>query len=239
MTKKKEDGIGINHRIHTPQIPSNNEKMITRGRHITSNIPENEMRSSEGDDYFALEYSDSDGNYSIGEPDAEKGGYGDSLSVPAENQLEKVAIPATVVGTRDEYNRQAMAVEVDPSCGSAKAMTEDILPPEMVRDEEEKEQSPRTARRQRNRLAAARMRTRQKQHLAQLERRKEGLERRAAQLEEELRMVQRQNSPFDSSYDKLAEMIDDLTKVEHTMLTGIDECKSLLRNLESLCDRPQ
>ncbi|PIA14065.1 hypothetical protein COEREDRAFT_89023 [Coemansia reversa NRRL 1564] len=195
------------------------------------------MRSSEGDDYFALEYSDTDGNYSIGE----KGSYCDSLSLPAESSMPRLPIPATVVGARDKYDRHAMVVEAGPSFGSAEAISEEMLPAEMVREEEEErgEQSPRTARRQRNRLAAARMRTRQKQHLAQLERRKEGLERRAAQLEEELRMVQRQNSPFDSSIDKLAEMIDDLTKVEHTMLTGIDECKSLLRNLESLCERPQ
>ncbi|KAJ2730169.1 hypothetical protein H4R23_003379 [Coemansia sp. Cherry 401B] len=94
--------------------------------------------------------------------------------------------------------------------------------------------SPRTARRIRNRQAAARMRDRQRHHLAELEKRKEVLERRAAQLEEELRVVQRQNNPLNSSIDKLTEMIEDLTKVEYTMLDGIDECKQLLGMLESL-----
>ncbi|KAJ2007601.1 hypothetical protein H4R26_000680 [Coemansia thaxteri] len=94
--------------------------------------------------------------------------------------------------------------------------------------------SPRSARRLRNRLAAARMRTRQKQHLVELEKRKEELERRAAELEGELRLVQRKNNPLNASIDKLAEMIDDLTKVESTMLHGIDECKGLLQSLEVL-----
>ncbi|KAJ2746121.1 hypothetical protein GGI20_001606 [Coemansia sp. BCRC 34301] len=95
-------------------------------------------------------------------------------------------------------------------------------------------QSPRSARRLRNRLAAARMRTRQKQQLVQLEKRKSDLERRAKELETELLTIQQKNNPLNSSIDKLAEMIDDLTKVEFTMLTGIDECKGLLQNLEQL-----
>ncbi|KAI7830159.1 hypothetical protein BX661DRAFT_181213 [Kickxella alabastrina] len=94
--------------------------------------------------------------------------------------------------------------------------------------------SPRSIRRLRNRMAAARMRTRQKQHLEDLEQRKEKLEQQAANLESELRAVQRKNNPLNSSIDKLSEMIDDLTKVESTMLSGIDECKSLLKNLERL-----
>ncbi|KAJ1899956.1 hypothetical protein LPJ66_001785 [Kickxella alabastrina] len=94
--------------------------------------------------------------------------------------------------------------------------------------------SPRSIRRLRNRMAAARMRTRQKQHLEDLERRKEKLEQQAADLESELRAVQRKNNPLNSSIGKLSEMIDDLTKVESTMLSGIDECKSLLQNLERL-----
>ncbi|KAJ1805374.1 hypothetical protein LPJ75_005331 [Coemansia sp. RSA 2598] len=98
----------------------------------------------------------------------------------------------------------------------------------------ERAQSPRSARRLRNRLAAARMRTRQKQHLEELEKRKEQLEKKAAELENELRMIQRKNNPLNSSIDKLAEMIDDLTKVEFTMLSGIDECKGLLQNLEKI-----
>ncbi|KAJ2703922.1 hypothetical protein FB645_003688 [Coemansia sp. IMI 203386] len=95
-------------------------------------------------------------------------------------------------------------------------------------------QSPRSARRLRNRLAAARMRTRQKQHLEELEKRKEQLELKAAELENELRLIQRKNNPLNASIDKLAEMIDDLTKVEFTMLSGIDECKGLLQNLEKI-----
>ncbi|KAJ1954240.1 hypothetical protein EC988_002539, partial [Linderina pennispora] len=94
--------------------------------------------------------------------------------------------------------------------------------------------SPRSARRVRNRLAAARMRTRQKQHLAELEQRKTALEERASALEQELLELQRQNNPLDMSIVKLAGMIDDLTKVEFSMLSGIDECKTLLQNLEQL-----
>ncbi|KAJ2479741.1 hypothetical protein IWW56_002889 [Coemansia sp. RSA 2131] len=94
--------------------------------------------------------------------------------------------------------------------------------------------SPRTARRIRNREAATRMRSRQKQHMAELEKRKETLERRAAQLEEELRMVQRQNNPLNSSIEMLSEMIDDLSQVEYTMLSGIEECRVLLQGLEGL-----
>ncbi|KAJ2408680.1 hypothetical protein J3F80_001906 [Coemansia sp. RSA 2526] len=94
--------------------------------------------------------------------------------------------------------------------------------------------SPRTARRIRNREAATRMRSRQKQHMAELEKRKEALERRAAQLEEELRMVQRQNNPLNSSIEMLSEMIDDLSQVEYTMLSGIEECRVLLQGLEGL-----
>ncbi|KAJ2779933.1 hypothetical protein GGI15_003722 [Coemansia interrupta] len=94
--------------------------------------------------------------------------------------------------------------------------------------------SPKSARRLRNRLAAARMRTRQKQHLEELERRKAELERRAAELESELRQIQRKNNPLNASIDQLAQMIDDLTKVEFTMLSGIDECKGLLQNLERI-----
>ncbi|KAJ2066742.1 hypothetical protein GGH13_005592, partial [Coemansia sp. S155-1] len=86
-------------------------------------------------------------------------------------------------------------------------------------------QSPRSARRLRNRLAAARMRTRQKQQLVELEKRKSELERRASDLQRELHDMQRKNNPLNSSIDKLTEMIDELTKVECTMLTGIDECK--------------
>ncbi|KAJ2642492.1 hypothetical protein GGF44_001639 [Coemansia sp. RSA 1694] len=99
--------------------------------------------------------------------------------------------------------------------------------------------SPRSARRLRNRLAAARMRTRQKQQLVQLEKRKSDLERRATELEGELRAIQQKNNPLNSSIEKLAEMIDDLTKVEFTMLTGIDECKGLLQNLEKLYESRQ
>ncbi|KAI9501424.1 hypothetical protein GGI25_004483 [Coemansia spiralis] len=94
--------------------------------------------------------------------------------------------------------------------------------------------SPRSARRIRNRLAAARMRTRQKQHLAELEQRKANLERRAADLEEELHSLQSKNNPLSSSIDELADMIDNLTKVEYTMLSGINECRSLLESLEKL-----
>ncbi|KAJ2792128.1 hypothetical protein GGI18_000648 [Coemansia linderi] len=100
-------------------------------------------------------------------------------------------------------------------------------------------QSPRSARRYRNRLAAARMRSRQKQQLVELEKRKGDLERRAAELQLELQDIQRKNNPLNSSIDKLAGMIDDLTKVECTMLTGIDECKSLLQNLEKLYESKQ
>ncbi|KAJ2910793.1 hypothetical protein GGI21_000510 [Coemansia aciculifera] len=100
-------------------------------------------------------------------------------------------------------------------------------------------QSPRSARRLRNRLAAARMRTRQKQQLVQLEKRKSDLERRATELESELRSIQQKNNPLNSSIDRLAEMIDELTKVEFTMLTGIDECKGLLQNLEKLYETKQ
>ncbi|KAJ1664938.1 hypothetical protein IW140_002737 [Coemansia sp. RSA 1813] len=102
------------------------------------------------------------------------------------------------------------------------------------REEGERAQSPRSTRRIRNRLAAARMRTRQKQHLEELEQRKKELERRAAELEDELRATQSQNNPLTSSIDTLATMIDDLTNVEQTMLSGIDECKMLLQNLETL-----
>ncbi|KAJ2806124.1 hypothetical protein H4S07_003875, partial [Coemansia furcata] len=84
-------------------------------------------------------------------------------------------------------------------------------------------QSPRSARRLRNRLAAARMRTRQKQQLVELEKRKSDLERRASELQLELNNMQRKNNPLNSSIDKLTEMIEELTKVEYTMLTGIDE----------------
>ncbi|KAJ2731111.1 hypothetical protein IW152_004774 [Coemansia sp. BCRC 34962] len=100
-------------------------------------------------------------------------------------------------------------------------------------------QSPRSARRYRNRLAAARMRSRQKQQLVELEKRKSDLERRAAELQLELQDIQRKNNPLNSSIDKLAGMIDDLTKVECTMLTGIDECKNLLQNLEKLYESKQ
>ncbi|KAJ2722919.1 hypothetical protein GGI07_002995 [Coemansia sp. Benny D115] len=106
---------------------------------------------------------------------------------------------------------------------AGRSMAEDGRPP-----------SPRSARRLRNRLAAARMRTRQKQHLEDLEQRKEVLERQAAALEEELQQLQRNNNPLNTSIDALAEMIDDLTNVEFTMLSGIDECKGLLQNLERL-----
>ncbi|KAJ1826733.1 hypothetical protein LPJ73_008935 [Coemansia sp. RSA 2703] len=99
---------------------------------------------------------------------------------------------------------------------------------------EQRAPSPKSARRLRNRLAAARMRTRQKQHLEELERRKAELERRAADLESELRQIQRKNNPLNASIDQLAQMIDDLTKVEFTMLSGIDECKGLLQNLERI-----
>ncbi|KAJ1853825.1 hypothetical protein GGH12_004566 [Coemansia sp. RSA 1822] len=100
--------------------------------------------------------------------------------------------------------------------------------------EQKRPNSPRTARRIRNREAATRMRSRQKQHMAELEKRKETLERRAAQLEEELRMVQRQNNPLNSSIEMLSEMIDDLSQVEYTMLSGIEECRVLLQGLEGL-----
>ncbi|KAJ2052375.1 hypothetical protein H4S04_001368 [Coemansia sp. S16] len=100
-------------------------------------------------------------------------------------------------------------------------------------------QSPRSARRLRNRLAAARMRTRQKQQLVELEKRKSELERRASDLQRELHDMQRKNNPLNSSIDKLTEMIDELTKVECTMLTGIDECKGLLQNLEKLYESKQ
>ncbi|KAJ1721874.1 hypothetical protein LPJ53_003654 [Coemansia erecta] len=99
---------------------------------------------------------------------------------------------------------------------------------------EQRAPSPKSARRLRNRLAAARMRTRQKQHLEELERRKAELERRAAELESELRQIQRKNNPLNASIDQLAQMIDDLTRVEFTMLSGIDECKGLLQNLERI-----
>ncbi|KAJ1786863.1 hypothetical protein LPJ59_005844 [Coemansia sp. RSA 2399] len=98
----------------------------------------------------------------------------------------------------------------------------------------ERGQSPRSTRRIRNRLAAARMRNRQKQHLEELEQRKRDLELRAAELEDELRATQSQNNPVTSSIDTLATMIDDLTSVEQAMLSGIDECKSLLQNLEAV-----
>ncbi|KAJ2546776.1 hypothetical protein EV175_005476 [Coemansia sp. RSA 1933] len=98
----------------------------------------------------------------------------------------------------------------------------------------ERAQSPRSTRRIRNRLAAARMRNRQRQHLEELEQRKRELEQRAADLEDELRSTQSQNNPLTSSIDTLATMIDDLTSVEQTMLSGIDECKALLHSLESL-----
>ncbi|KAJ2816119.1 hypothetical protein FBU31_006692, partial [Coemansia sp. 'formosensis'] len=100
-------------------------------------------------------------------------------------------------------------------------------------------QSPRSARRLRNRLAAARMRTRQKQQLVELEKRKSDLERRASELQLELNNMQRKNNPLNSSIDKLTEMIEELTKVEYTMLTGIDECKGLLQNLEKLYESKQ
>ncbi|KAJ2805049.1 hypothetical protein H4R20_002251 [Coemansia guatemalensis] len=217
----ENDGIGINSHSHliTTLPTSSNGRMVTRGSRLSNVIPENEILSSEPDDYFALDCSDS----------------GEASYAIEENSVRGVCNPLGIAtgGTAVMQPRDSQ-LPAASSFGSVDATTEGILPEETGRA-----QSPRTARRQRNRLAAARMRTRQKQHLAQLEKRKEGLERRAAQLEEELRMVQRQNSPYNSSIDKLAEMVDDLTRVEHTMLTGIDECKSLLQNLESLCELPQ
>ncbi|KAJ1953802.1 hypothetical protein GGI12_005936, partial [Dipsacomyces acuminosporus] len=76
-------------------------------------------------------------------------------------------------------------------------------------------------------------------HLAELEQRKAELERRASELKKELREIQMQNNPLNSSIDKLAEMIEDLTKVEFTMLEGIGECKDLLQSLEKLYKEKQ
>ncbi|KAJ2158392.1 hypothetical protein GGF46_003797 [Coemansia sp. RSA 552] len=95
-------------------------------------------------------------------------------------------------------------------------------------------QSPRTARRLRNREAAARMRARQKERMQQLELRRADLERQVTTLEQELNMVRRQNNPSSPSIRVLAKMIDDMTQVEGTMLDAIGQCQELVRILEAL-----
>ncbi|KAJ2657557.1 hypothetical protein IWW48_004469 [Coemansia sp. RSA 1200] len=150
-------------------------------------------------------------------------------------ELKRLAEMIVEVKARDEVidsNDETEAMEIE-----AKAEAELDVEAEIEAEAElegGRAQSPRSTRRIRNRLAAARMRTRQKQHLEDLEQRKMELEQRAAELEEELREAQSRNNPLTQSIQNLASMIDELTSVESTMLTGIDECKSLLLNLERL-----
>ncbi|KAJ2695512.1 hypothetical protein GGH99_000082 [Coemansia sp. RSA 1285] len=160
------------------------------------------------------------------------------LPTPQQNNRNDNRLPSADVEAeaRDEIidsNDEAEAMEVE-----LKAEAELDVEAEIEAEEEMeaggRAQSPRSTRRIRNRMAAARMRTRQKQHLEDLEQRKTELEQRAAELEEELREAQSRNNPLTQSIENLTSMIDELTSVENTMLTGIDECKSLLLNLERL-----
>ncbi|KAJ1727860.1 hypothetical protein LPJ72_005733 [Coemansia sp. Benny D160-2] len=162
------------------------------------------------------------------------------LPTPQQNNRSDNRLPSADVEAeaRDgiiDSNDEAEAMEVELE---AEAEAELDVEAEIEAEEEMEEggraQSPRSTRRIRNRMAAARMRTRQKQHLEDLEQRKTELEQRAAELEEELREAQSRNNPLTQSIENLTSMIDELTSVENTMLTGIDECKSLLLNLERL-----
>ncbi|KAJ2845122.1 hypothetical protein IWW36_004917 [Coemansia brasiliensis] len=92
-------------------------------------------------------------------------------------------------------------------------------------------QSPRSMRRRRNREAAARMRSRQKQQLVTLEDRKEMLEQRAAELEEELRVLQRQSDPYKNQISCLHELVDCITETERSMLKEIDQCQLCIQKL--------
>ncbi|KAJ2632718.1 hypothetical protein H4R22_001043 [Coemansia sp. RSA 1290] len=97
--------------------------------------------------------------------------------------------------------------------------------------ESSRPQSPRSMRRRRNREAAARMRSRQKQQLVTLEDRKEMLEQRAAELEEELRALQRQSDPYKNQILCLHELVDCIAETERSMLREIDQCQLCIQKL--------